>query len=185
MNKSNILSVVAIAGVLILGLVVWNMPAPTQGPAGNPGTPGTPGTSATGKNLSAVASPDIQSPYVCWGGSCNWAGSMAMNPATTTICAFQSPAATSTLESILASITEGTTTATKVSIGFGTNSNSSSTVLVADRGLAANEKLFTFSASSTPLSPYTWVTVTQQGGATGGTFTNTGTCAINFQSSNR
>src|SRR3990167_5206889 len=62
--------------------------------------------------LGAVASPDIMSPYFSFGGVRQWAAHTdTLNTASTTICAMQSPAATSTLRLGSVRLTTGSTTA--------------------------------------------------------------------------
>jgi hypothetical protein len=49
--------------------------------------------------LGALSSPDIASPFISWGGVRHWAQSAGFYSASSTLCAIQSPAATSTLTS--------------------------------------------------------------------------------------
>lgn len=65
-----------------------------------------------GETLGALAGPDINSTYLRWGGVATYRTSAALNTATTTPCALQSPAATSTLVRAALQINVGTTTQT-------------------------------------------------------------------------
>lgn len=58
----------------------------------------------------AVASPDIPSPYLRWGGVTEWASAQKPLAATYNFCAMQSPAATSTLLSAGVVLSVSTTT---------------------------------------------------------------------------
>lgn len=75
------------------------------------------GHSVVQQVVGSVASPDIQSPYFSVGGQRFWASHPTINQASTTLCAIQSPVATSTLIHAGVSATTGTTTVLAVEIG--------------------------------------------------------------------
>jgi hypothetical protein len=127
----------------------------------------------------AVSSPDVNSPYFSFGGVRRWAGHTEnLTAATTTVCAIQSPAATSTLLSAnirldVSSTTASIVTMAKANSAFATTTNIGSTGVVA--GAQA-----TIIASTTPtanltvFSPNQWFVVGMAGGT--GTFSPSGVC---------
>ncbi len=76
------------------------------------------------KALGAVSNPDIQSPYFSFGGVRYW-GQRGTSNASTTPCAIQSPAATSTL--VYASFSVASTSATATYLEFGKDTTAYST----------------------------------------------------------
>lgn len=91
--------------------------------------------------LGALAGPDIPSPYLRWGDVAVFKGRMALNTATSTPCALQSPAATSTLISASLQIQTPTSTATfwqvaKAASGFATTTALNGHHLVASGALS-------------------------------------------------
>lgn len=110
----------------------------------------------------------------------------SLNQATTTICAIQSPAATSTLLTAGISFTVSTTTTSIVTLAKATTAFATTTLL-GSASLAANA-LGTITASSTPFGldsvntfgPSTWFVVGMAGNS--GTFSPTGVCQAVFQS---
>ncbi len=143
------------------------------------------------QNITAgsVSSPDISSPYFSYGDVRHWAGkTSSLNQATTTVCAIQSPSATSTLEFASVRFSVSSTTASTVTIAKATTPYATTTLLVAG-ALAANAQ-GTLVASSTPsggasvdgtyvFSPNTYVVVGMAGGV--GTFSPTGVCQAGWR----
>ena len=71
--------------------------------------------------VGAVAGPDIMSPYFSYGGVRHWgARTESLQQATTTVCAIQSPAATSTLITAAVRFDVSSTSAMFVELGKGT-----------------------------------------------------------------
>lgn len=70
-------------------------------------------------SVGAFSSPDLQSPWFGFGGVRQWAGSMSMRTASTSLCSIQSPAATTTLVAATAYVTGGNTYANDYQLGFG------------------------------------------------------------------
>ena len=90
---------------------------------GSVGPQGPKGDSVVG----AVSSPDIMAPYFSYGGVRHWGYSMPFTDATSTICRFQSPAATSSLEFVSIDITTATSTASFIEVGQSANQNATTT----------------------------------------------------------
>jgi len=139
----------------------------------------------TDGKLGSVASPDIMSPYFSFGGVRHWgARSDSLVQATTTVCAIQSPAATSTLIMGSIRLSVGSTTASTVTIAKSATAYATTT-LIGGGALGAGAQ-GTFSATTTPstgtsldgpmvFGPSQYLVVGMQGGV-GGTFSPTGNC---------
>jgi len=124
----------------------------------------------------AVSSPDIMSPYFSFGGVRHWAGRTdSLTQATTTVCALQSPSATSTLETAFINFTVSSTTASTVTLAKATTAYATTTSLGAIT-LSANAQGIAVASTtgSHIFSPNTWFVVGMAGGI--GTFSPTGTC---------
>jgi len=137
------------------------------------------------QQLGAISSPDILSPYFSYGGVRHWAGSTdSLAQATTTVCAIQSPAATSTLEFASVKLSVSSSTASIVHIAKASTAYATTTLL----GLAAvsANAQDTVIASTSPaageatiFAPNTYLVVGMQGGV--GTFSPTGRCSAVWQ----
>ncbi len=138
--------------------------------------------------LGSLAGPDIPSPWLRWGGVTEYAGSMALAQATTTVCAIQSPAATSTLQAAFVRFDVSSTTASVVTIAKATTAFATTTSIGADYNIAANAQAF-INASTTNgvagasevFGPNTWLVIGMKGGT--GTFSPTGVCGARWISS--
>lgn len=137
-------------------------------------------------SLGAVASPDIPSPYISWGGLRYWnRHTTSLTQATTTVCALQSPAATSTLSHASIRFTVGTTTNAGVVMAKAATAYATTTALGGTMTLLANEQ-GTVIASTTVQSvfaPSTYLVVgmtDQTAEATAGTFSPSGVCQATF-----
>lgn len=98
--------------------------------------------------LGALAGPDIPYNWFSFGGVRRFAARSGLNQASTTICALQSPAATSTLVSSSVSFTTGTTTAY---IGqFGKSVSPSATTTNLGQFMINDGGLITALASTSP-----------------------------------
>lgn len=143
----------------------------------------------------AVSSPDIISPYFSVGGARYWSANQTMQQATTTVCAIQSPAATSTLVAGTVSFTVSSTSASTVTVArqtqaFSTTTRDFNNALIRTQSIAANAR-GSFQAATTSLTalteaqanvvfgPSQWLLVTMAGGI--GTFSPTGQCTALFQ----
>jgi hypothetical protein len=140
----------------------------------------------TSPNLGAITGPDIASSYLKWGrglGSAVYPVRNTLSVGTTTSCAIQAPAATSTLESFAAQITGGQQVAVTVNLTKGAAMQASTTALSSNYSLAAGAQL-AIVASTTPetnrvIPPNTWVQVNVFGGS--GTASSTGNCTAVFR----
>jgi len=136
------------------------------------------------QTLGAVSSPDIMSPYFSFGGVRQWAAhTESLGQATTTVCALQSPAATSTLLTASIRYSVSSTTASTVTMAKATTAYATTT-LIGGGSLAANAQ-GTFNATTTlaqatsldgvmVFAPSAYLVVGMAGGT--GTFSPTGTC---------
>lgn len=95
-----------------------------------------------------VSSPEISSPYIKYGDIERRAARVALNTATTTPCAIQSPSATSTLVHASLSITTATSTATTWTVAKATTAYATTTSLGSSIALASG-KFGTMTASTT------------------------------------
>ena len=135
--------------------------------------------------VGALSSPELSSRYFSFGGVRQWAGRMAMRGATTTLCAIQSPAATSSLEFVSWSITTGTGTAATIDIGTGTTAFATSTNLVSGTSVGSGALGSAYwssvggSTGDSVLAPNTYVLVKTTGAGSGG-YTYGGTCQAMF-----
>lgn len=130
------------------------------------------------RNVGAVASPDIQSPYFSFGGVRFWGGKTeSLTAATTTVCAIQSPAATSTLVNASIYFNVSSTTASVVTLAKSATAFATTTSL-GTLGLAANAQggAVATTTSAQVWGPNQWFVVGMQGGPSGQTFSPTGTC---------
>lgn len=159
------------------------------GPAGKDGRDGKDGKN--GVSLGAVASPDIMSPYFSYGDVRHWAKkTTALNQATTTVCAIQSPAATSTLNFGAVRFSVSSTTASTVTLAKASTPYATTTRL-AFGSIAANAQGTIFAQATstgtgitsatddiTTFAPNTYFVVGMAGGI--GTFSPTGVCQASF-----
>jgi len=176
MNK--IISIIAAAlGIAILVVVFVAVNRPINVDVNVPEQPIEYGTS-----------PDIMSKYLCVGGVCKFTGrSSTLASASTTPCALQSPAATSTLSFFSVHLSTSTTTAGIFDIGkSATDKTSTTTRLTTVNTFAANDTIdFYLTSSTTPISsavhqfmfpPNTWLVFKMAGGITAGTYSPVGSC---------
>lgn len=107
--------------------------------------------------------------------------SAALVAATTTPCAFQAPAATSTVMSASLLETVSSTTASSITIATAATQYATTTPLNATSVSAGAQTsaIFNATSSSAVISPSQWVVFGQSGGA--GTFSSTGVCTVVFQ----
>lgn len=177
-----------------------------QGPQGVQGERGRDGVDGVTKvvtqvvnepkvSLGAVSSPDVQSPYLTFGGLRRWAGKTdSLVQATTTVCAIQSPTSTSTLVEASVRLSVSSTTATTVTLAkastpFATTSrlafgsiaaNSQGTIAVT--GTTTGTGITSATDALTTFAPNTYFVVGIQGGI--GTFSPTGICQAMWTDTN-
>lgn len=138
--------------------------------------------------VGAVSSPEIQSPYIRFGGVLQWAQHTDdLLQATTTLCALQAPASTSTLLVGGIKLTQASSTnAVVVDIAKATGPNSTTTLLGQATAVAAGAG-GTILASTTGMGtnnpsyvfgPNTWLVIAMKGGLGGVTNSApTGSCS--------
>lgn len=171
MNKIITTSLIAVALVLSI-LAITKEQVQIVVPEGQSGIVG------------AVSGPDISSPYFSYGGVRHWgAKTESLTEATTTVCALQSPAATSTLSFGSIRLSVSSTTASTVTMAKATTPYAT-TSLLASSAVGANAFLTLVATSSLPVgfttfAPNTYLVIgmadaTPQAGA--GTFSPTGVC---------
>lgn len=172
-------TVIGIPEVTQLGNVapVVNVPAPVV----NVEVPKAPApivnVNVPQQKLGSVSSPDIQSPYFSYGDVRFWAGSTNnLAQATTTVCAIQAPASTSTLQYGSIRFSVGSTTASLVTFAKAATAFATTTSL-GQFTVAANAQGTAFASTTLGtaiFAPNEWFVVGMQGGV--GTFSPTGRC---------
>ena len=140
-------------------------------------------TKAPAPSYGALAGPDISSPYLSWGGVADYKASASMRTATTTLCAIQSPSATSSLVMASWKISAGTTTAATIDLATSTSRFATTTNLIAGTSVASGAQgsaAWRSSGSNSVLAPNTYVVVKTAGAGSGG-YTYGGQCEGEFQ----
>lgn len=190
MNYKLYIAGLLVAGLgLAAGLTLADGGTAVGGPS-NPVIDVAPDTTPEEATLGAVASPDIQSPWVRWGGMRTWrARSEAQTTGTTTPVTLQSPSATSTLKDYWCYSTVATSSATKWTLARSATRNATTTPLTAAVSIGANNRglaIATTSAATNNLAvlpPNTFLVWGIQGGDdTGGLnkYTPGGACGAEF-----
>ena len=137
-----------LASLIVVAGVLW-VANPKQGPTGPQGPQGPQGIPGE-QSLGALSSPDISSPYLSWGNVRDWRlGQDPLNTGTTSLCAIQTPAATSTLVSATLRIAT-LPYAVSVEISNATTAHASTTRLGA-RTMAATSEGFLVASTTTNL----------------------------------
>jgi hypothetical protein len=211
MNKTILASVGIIAALALVGYAVSKpAPAPSvagigqqgiqgeagaQGPQGPQGAQGIQGPRGLGgsapvRTVGSLAGPDISSPYLNINGYRFWPHNQGFVLATTTVCAIQAPAATSTLLVAAATVTTASSTATVFTFAKANTQYATTTSL--GQFLSAANGQGSATASTSPgnlldsnliFSPNQWLVIGEQGGnggAAGSTFNSVGRCIANF-----
>lgn len=140
--------------------------------------------------FSAVSSPILNTPYFGFGDVVQFrAKDSDLTAATTTVCALQSPAATSTLIRGMVRLSVSSTTASVVTLAKAATPYATTTPLNLV-SVAANAQV-TIVSSSTPetdgsisravFGPSEWLVVGMQGGISAGTFSPTGVCQATWE----
>lgn len=127
--------------------------------------------------LGSVASPDIPSPYLQWGGIYHYGGSTtALTQNASTTCSIQSPAATSTLRYAAIRFDLASTSAIQIEMGKATTAFATTTSLgIHNLGAGAQVTLLASSTAATVggadpaivFAPNTYFNVKLGGGGTG------------------
>jgi hypothetical protein len=138
------------------------------------------------KQVGAVSSPVLNSSYFSFGGVMNHQYRTPMAVATTTLCVFKSPAATSTLDFVGWQIYTGTSTAANIDIAKATTQWATTTLLVTGTSVASGAQGVASwtSAGATAaddlIAPSTYVLVKTATPGLGG-YTYGGVCTARFQ----
>lgn len=134
--------------------------------------------------VGAISGPDISSPYLSINSVQRFYNRKGLNIATTTVCAIQSPSATSTLALGAIRFETSSTTASTVTLAKANTAYATTTVLT-EMGVAANAKATLIASSTTGLanfvfSPSQWFVVGMAG--TGAqTYSPVGICQASFE----
>lgn len=99
------------------------------------------------KDLGSNPGPDMYSPFLNFNGVKSWYNSLSMQKATTTLCAIQSPAATSTLAFASVRLNTATSTITVINVAKASTAFSSTTVMGTMTIPASESTLFTASTT--------------------------------------
>lgn len=135
----------------------------------------------------SLTGPDIPSPYLNWGGVIRWAAVQQFQ-ASSTLCAIQGPAATSTLKSAWMRVDTSPTYATQYEIGYSaTAKNSTSTAIVASYQLASGANGAVIATTTLTalvdglVAPNGWINYNLSTSTLSGTSTATGQCGATFE----
>lgn len=142
------------------------------------------------ETLGAAASPDSPFNWASWGGVKSYYGSMSMSSATTTVCAIQSPAVTSTLDFASANFDVASTTASIVTMARSATQYVTTTLLSNELSISANAGGLVIASSTlmdanggNVFAPSQWLVISMRGGAGNPTlFSPEGKCKAVFQS---
>jgi hypothetical protein len=145
-------------------------------------------------SVGALGSPDIISPYLNWGGVRTWNSRIDIKQATTTVCAIQSPAATSTLRYAAVKIDLASTTATIWNVAKANTAFATTTAIGTAHSVAGSSQDFILASTSPAagdalvFAPNQWLVVGVQAGITSGDaagtgFVPTGSCQASWTES--
>lgn len=134
----------------------------------------------------AISSPDIDANYFSYGGVRHYGLKADISQATTTVCAIQSPAGTSSLKFWSISERVSSSSASIITIAKATTAFATTTILGSQMAIAANAQAdivgSTTAAQQTAgadlFAPNTWLVFGQQGGT--GTFSPVGQCSATW-----
>jgi len=104
----------------------------------------------TNPDYGAVTGPTIQGNFLTVGNLTTWRRSSGLNQASTTLCALQAPASTSTLEFASIQLTTGTTTGIDLDLAKSTSPSASTTLLGTTYIYAGSNAKDTVIASTSP-----------------------------------
>lgn len=178
MNIKNIITSIVVAA-LVAGAAFFVGPARTE----------------TVNKVGALAGPDIPSQYLQWGGVYVYNYRQTLQQGTTTVCAIQTPAATTTLRWASIRVDLASSSATVLDIGNSASTGATTTKIGTTYAIAAGAQAFV-QASTSPtgtlpvFAPSNWLVVKIGGGVTGGNtataaqsagFVPTGACTATFE----
>lgn len=171
MKIKNVLILVVIVLIVVVGFVVF-LPGKTN--------------TIIERTVGSASGPDMPWPYTNVNGVVTYASKVDMRTATTSLCAFVSPSATSTIEYVSWKIIKGTTTAATIDIGTSTTGYATTTNLVSGTSVVSGAQggyYWTPAGAGTDdakMSPNTYVNVMTAGAGLGG-YTFTGSCQAVFR----
>lgn len=134
-------------------------------------------TSDSQNNLGAVSGPDMPFSYLSWGGVEEYRLRQKMVTSTTTPCAIQSPAATSTLHFAYVDMDTSTSSNSIVTIAKAASAFATTTGITT-RAVTANTQAFIAASSSIVFEPSQWLVVGMQGNA--GNYSPAGDCLASW-----
>lgn len=138
-----------------------------------------------GQKAGSITSPDLPYNYIGVGGIENYTYQMALTAATTTPCAFISPAATTTLEVFTMNITTGTSTAGLVTVATSTTAFATTSLVTTKTLIASQPGTVNWhpGVDNAVVAPSTYVVAGVANAPTPG-FTLVGTCSATFRTVN-
>lgn len=147
------------------------------------------GTEVRSPNVDTVTYSGVQTTLRRNGGTLATVGTPGLTQATTTVCAIQSPAATSTLVAGFIKEDVSSTTASTITIAKAASAFATTTLIntisvsanAATLGIAASTTLSALEQTNRTFAPNQWLVFGQSGGT--GTFSPTGTCVAQWISS--
>lgn len=130
------------------------------------------------------AGPDINSPYLQWGGVAQYHYRVAMHSATTTLCAIQNQTGATSTVSFQYQVTIGTSTASTITVATSSSQFATTTTnALQTASPVASNAVATFSSGITAnnnlVAPNQWVLFKTEGPGLGG-YTYTGLCQATF-----
>ena len=137
----------------------------------------------TVSKLGAVSGPDFWYRVISMNGVQYWNESKDMLTATTTLCSFMTPSATTSLQFVSFQIYTGTSTAATIDIATSTTAYATTTNLVSGKAVAASSQGYAVwtptggSLDDTILSPNVYVNIKTAGAGLGG-YTFRGKCKV-------
>ena len=176
MNTKNITIAIVALIVLVIGGVWLTQPA----------TVVVDGQPVETNRFGALSGPDIISQYLSVGGVRREYRQTSMVAATTTLCAMQAPAATSTLVSTSFQITTGTSTAATIDVGTSTTAFATTTNLVTAKSIGSGAQGYAYwtsvggAVNDNIMAPSEYVVVKTAGAGLSG-YTYGGRCQATFE----
>lgn len=132
--------------------------------------------------VGALTSPDLSSRYFSFGGVRSWASRKSLEAATTTVCALQSPNATSSLVRTGLNVTTGTSTAGTITMATSSSPFATTTSLESftiASGAQGNRYYIPTTSANSVMAPNTYVVFGVAGVPYG--FTYEGTCQATWE----
>lgn len=179
-------TIIAIVGVIVGAILTLVIASSYQSPAPQDSAQSNVGAEVRAPDVHRVTYANLQTTYRRNGDTNFQDGNGALNLGTTTVCAIQSPLATSTLiagyiQENVSSSTASTVTIAKSSTAFATttlinsvavSANAQATILAASTTVSALEQ------TNRTFAPGQWLVFGQQGGV--GTFSPSGVCGAQW-----